>query len=250
MNNSNDYSSSQVDTQIEQPVPASDPISQVPPTASKQSRSWTKVALVVVTTLAVLLLVVAAYFLGRTNGEKVAPKNSAIPETSSTSDTKPAEDLPEMTSGIADGYEGWNTYTNTAHGYSFKYPSDWQVSREVIMQEPHDWVHINPAGGKKNPSGADLLAIFTYFDGTGCPQTTTKQFTVGSYTVEGVACAEESLYKVGMKSSRTVSKGSQGVVLARAASDAVGIQINMTDGTNETLERILKSVTGLTPATN
>lgn len=210
----------------------------------KSTPSKTRVILVAAGFLLVIALIPLAYTLGRMQSIDDMAQNIST-DTSSTSDTKLAEEIEEAPVEITDKYDGWNTYGNEVYGYSFKYPSNWVVERDV-MQERSDWVSINPADDPSSDRG-DVLAIYTYFDGTGCPQTKTKEFSVGGYTAIGTACVEDNIYRVGMRHSKVVSTSNSGVVLARTAPDLVGIQIDMGRGQDEVLQQILDSITGLTP---
>jgi len=62
----------------------------------------------------------------------IQPKNSTTKGSSSksTSDTK----IPAVKT---DPLVGWKTYTNTALGFSIKYPSDWQVSDGIISPQTY-----------------------------------------------------------------------------------------------------------------
>lgn len=234
-------------------------VSEVPeqvtaPPEKPQKRIETKEILIAVLVLLLLVLIPVAYALGRSQPAVDTSSNisSGMSSTSSASDAGPDEEVDKAEIDEIDeidAYANWHTYENATYGYSFKYPSDWQVEREVFNGSA-DWVSINPSEQAATSDVGDVLAIFTYADGAGCPKTTTKEFSVGGYNLEGIACAGTEVYKVTMKHSKVAASGNSGVILARTAPDMVGIQIDMSRGENETIQRILDSVTGLTPYGN
>lgn len=249
MNNSNDPTNDPVNSTPTQPSFPPAPTSMAAATPAKRSFDWRKISIAAAAVVVVIALVAGAYMLGQKNGETKTANTAATSDTSSASDTKLAEEVEEKTTDKpVDAYASWMTYTHPTFGYSFKHPADWSVNREV-MQDPADWVTINPAG-KTDTNSPAALSIYTYFDGTGCPETTTKEFMIGTYTVEGTACTGTEVYKISMKHSAVASAGNHGVILARAAPDLVGIQVDMSRGENDTLKLILESVTGLTPYSN
>jgi len=207
-----------------------------------------KTVLTAVVALLIVALIPAAYIMGQMNGEVESSKNSSEADSNLGAIPKPAEEVDEVPAGDLEDLKDWKTFKNPEYAYSFKYPSDWEVER-TVLQEPTDWVYINPIN-RADSDKETRISIHTYFDGPGCPETSKKQFSVGGYQVEGIACDNTSLYKIMMKHSRTVGIDTQSkhkVVLAVAASGSIGIQIDTSLGDDKVIQQILDSITGLTP---
>lgn len=242
MDNQNNLPENQPVVAPEQPAPV--PLDETPPAPQAKTRNWLVISLIAAVVL-LAVLVPVAYIMG---------KQSAVTDLSSTistgtnqaTDEEPEEEVTEETmEDISDTYKGWVTFENKTYGYSFKYPNGWRI-KQTASSETGDWVSVNPKS-EENPGSGDVLAIYTYFDGVGCPTTKTREFSIGGYTVEGTACEGSEVYKVAMKHSKTVSRSGHGVILARTAPDAVGIQVDMGRGEDKAIRLMLDSVTGLTP---
>jgi hypothetical protein len=86
---------------------------------------------IVVTGVVVIVLVgITIWFAWPQGGTKVPPSTTASSTSSTTVDTS-----------------GWNTYTSAAFGFSFKYPTTWQKSNDILsIVNPHIFFG-NPLSG-------------------------------------------------------------------------------------------------------
>lgn len=177
-----------------------------------------------------VLLIIGAYYLGT-----LAPKAEVANNTATKTDTAvESTELSKKTADadtipVADSYDGWQEYTNPTYGYSFKHPADWQISRKVI-QAPYDWVSVT-LPGEKNPGSHDIIAFYSYLDGTGCGQIKEKQFIIGNEPATGTADCGDTRYTVMTKNSDD---------------KRVALRIDTARGNDTTVAQLLKSVVGLT----
>lgn len=243
LNQNPDQSQPQTPPMPQQPISAPVPPSAPAVPAAKKSRKWLILGGITVGIVIVAALFWYAFQMGKMSAVTDLSSNIQAGDTPTT-ETEEIPEVEDKTEEI-DTYLGWQTYESAAYGYSFKYPSDWSFDRQVY-QEPTDWVTVNPPSGK-GKYGSSAVSIYTYFDGTGCPNTKTKEFSIGGYTVEGTACAETEQYRFGMQHSKTVG-ATNGVVLVRTADNGVGILIDLDLDDGKTIQMILDSITGLTPA--
>lgn len=239
-----DTQDNQFSSNPEQPQAA--PVAESSSNPQSKSRSWLVMALLAALALLFAALIPIAYIMGKQSVVTDVSTNSSTSTSQDSGEKSEEEIIEETMDDISGTYNGWVTFTNKTYDYSFKYPSGWKV-KNTSSSETGNRVSVNPPGEADSGNG-DVLALSTYADGVGCPSTKTKEFNVGEYTVEGVACEDSEVYKIAMKYSRVASNGSQGVVLARAAPNALSIQIDMSRGEDEALRLILESVTGLSPA--
>ena len=243
MDNQNVPSDNEPAVHPEQSVPP--PVVDTPQNPPKKPHNSLILGLAAALILLLAALIPVAYIMGRQSA--VTDLSSAVStDTSQTTDDESEQEAIEETmEDISDTNKGWITFENKTYGYSFKYPSGWKI-KNTSSSATGNRVSANPPNEADSDRG-DVLAFSTYADGVGCPATKTKEFSVGGHVVEGTACEESEVYRVAMKHSAVASRGGQGVVLARAAPNAISIQIDMGRGEDEAIRLILDSVKGLTP---
>lgn len=238
MDNQNNLNQDQnVNQTPSQPQPMSPPVmpappvstQSIPPTPPKKQRNWLVIGAIAVLILLLATLVPLAYFMGKDSDRDAA--NSAVVVPESDTDVTPTDEIEENEIEVVDEYSGWTTYEHPTLPYSFKYPADWQLNREM-MHGGTDWITL-ALPGQGTPVGGDyVVSFFTYLDGTGCPVLVERQFTIGAETVTASTCEGDTRYHVMMQD---------------ASGKWVGVRINMAKGNDEAVAMLLKSVTGLKP---
>jgi hypothetical protein len=125
----------------------------------KENRSWFSALHISVIVLVIAALAVTGLVLYQRQKPSSA-KNSAA--TSQTQTTTPPQST-VTTSAQANPYQGWNTYTSAAEKASFKYPTDWTVTKSVI---PSNVTNADTVG-VKSPSGAITISWVSAISGFG-----------------------------------------------------------------------------------
>src|SRR5947209_452210 len=101
---------------------------------------------IVLVVLVVAVLAVTGLVVYQRHKPSSARNSAATSQTQTT--TKQQSTVTQ--SSQTNPYQGWNTYTSAEEKASFKYPTDWTVTKSVIA--PNDT--SSDSVGIKSPSGA------------------------------------------------------------------------------------------------
>ena len=147
-----------------------------------------------------------------------------------TNDQVTTDNQTQQSSPSAKPSSGWQTYTDPAYGYSFKYPASWKVNRDRSGNELGDRiVELNNTSGTKRFASFSINPIKVCGDTLVGPRTV----TIGSVetATNSQVCAGE------FHEFRTVTADGQ----------AIYLQLWYWAGQDDQIDQLAKSITGLTP---
>jgi Tfp pilus assembly protein PilV len=121
---------------------------------SKHAKGFTVVEILLVLIFVALVVLTGLYVM---HNHKTSSSNKAS-NTTTTSSTKATS-----TSKSTDPYAGWKTYTSTTEKASFKYPSNWTVTKAASQPS----ISSADSVGVQSPSGAILVSWVSDVGGVG-----------------------------------------------------------------------------------
>lgn len=112
----------------------------------------------------------------KTETEPVEQDTTPTDEQADEADEEEEEEVSEEPEEPADPYEGWQTYTNTVHDYTLKYPADWTFNKSTAEETDMNFGSASLTIEKDYYTfGFDIMlggigGSVCMFDGATCPQ--------------------------------------------------------------------------------